>query len=338
MIFRNSQFSNLYLALLFITLVVVLGVVGFILIEGYSLLDAVYMTVITVSTVGFQEVNQLSDYGRLFTSFLIITTFGTFAYAVSVLTSVFVSGEYKRYYKQFTMKKQVNKLNKHVIVCGFGRNGSQAVKKLDAHHQQFVIVDKDHHRFDGLPTNDTPFINGDATLDSTLDQAGISKAKALISCLSSDSDNLYVVLSARQKNKNLTIISRASSNESSKKLKIAGANNVIMPDKFGGAHMASLVTTPDVVEFLDSISLEGDAEINLDEISFEDLPTNLQNKTIKDLNIKYQTGCNIIGYKTSDGKYVINPPADTLLLPHSKLFVLGNAHQILQLNNIFNQA
>ena len=111
-----------------------------------------------------------------------------------------------------------------------------------------------------------------------------------------------------------------------------------MPDKFGGAHMASLVTTPDVVEFLDSISLEGDAEINLDEISFEDLPTNLQNKTIKDLNIKYQTGCNIIGYKTSDGKYVINPPADTLLLPHSKLFVLGNAHQILQLNNIFNQA
>ena len=109
-----------------------------------------------------------------------------------------------------------------------------------------------------------------------------------------------------------------------------------MPDKLGGTHMASLVTVPDVVEFLDSISLEGDAEINLEEISFEDLPKNLHNKTINDLNIKYQTGCNIIGFKTSDSKYVINPNADTLLLPYSKLFVLGNTQQISQLNNIFN--
>lgn len=334
--FRKSQFSKIYLAILFIMLVVLMGVVGFMIVEGYSLLDAIYMTVITVSTVGFQEVQPLSKVGRLFTSFLIITTFGTFAYAVSVLTSVFVSGEYKHYYKQYTMKKQVNKINNHIIVCGFGRNGSQAVKKLDTHNQKYIVVDKNNSCFDDVQNNSIPFINGDATLDNTLEKAGISKAKALISCLSSDADNLYVVLSARQKNKNITKISRSSSNESSNKLKIAGADKVIMPDKLGGAHMAALVTNPDVVEFLDSISLEGDAEINLDEISFENLPANLRNKTIKDLNIKYQTSCNIVGYKTSDGKYVINPHADTLLLPHSKLFVLGNSQQISQLNNIFN--
>lgn len=334
--FRLSHFSKLYLALLFIALVVAMGVLGFILIEDYSLLDAIYMTVITVSTVGFQEIHPLSEWGRLFTSFLIITTFGTFAYAVSVITAVFTSGEYRRYFKQFKMKQQVNKLNNHVIVCGFGRNGSQAVKKLDTHDQKYVIVDTDPNCIANLNGRKIPFINGDATLDSSLEQAGISKAKALITCLSSDSDNLYVVLSARQKNKHLTIISRASSDESSQKLKIAGADNVIMPDKLGGAHMASLVTSPDLIEFLDSIALDGNDEINLDEISYEELPHDLHNKTLRELQLKYQTECNIIGYKTNTGKYIVNPHDDTLLLPHSKLFVLGNAHQILQLNNIFN--
>lgn len=330
-------FSKIYSALLFIVLLVAIGIVGYMYIENYSIFDAIYMTVITLSTVGFQEVRELSPLGRIFTTFLIITSFGTFAYAVSVLTTYIVSGDFNQYFKDYKVKKDVKQIQNHVVVCGYGRNGSQAVKKLSAHNQNFVVVDNDPNLIEELrKTKNILFVNGDATLDDTLEQAGISRAKALITCLSSDADNLYVVLSARQKNKDLTIISRASFDESYNKLKIAGANNVIMPDKIGGAHMASLVTTPDVVEFLDNIALEGDAEINLDEISFEELPVDLHNKTIRDINARYKTGCNIIGFKNSEGKYVINPNADTPLLPNSKLFVLGSTKQINHLYSILN--
>lgn len=330
-------FSKIYSAILFIVIVVAVGILGFMYIEGYTISEAVYMTVITLSTVGFQEVRELSPLGRLFTTFLIITSFGTFAYAVSVLTTYIVSGEFNQYFKDYKVKKDVKQIENHVVVCGYGRNGSQAVKKLFAHDQEFVVIDNKPERIEKIrDSKNILFVDGDATLDETLEKAGISRAKALITCLSSDADNLYVVLSARQKNKDLTIISRASFDESYNKLKIAGANNVIMPDKIGGAHMASLVTTPDVVEFLDNIALEGDAEINLDEISFEELPVDLHNKTIRDINARYETGCNIIGHKTSEGKYVINPKADTPILPNSKLFVLGSTEQINHLYRILH--
>ena len=334
---RFQFFSKIYFAVVFIAIVLILGIFGFIYIENYTLSEAFYMTVITLSTVGFQEVRELSSTGRLFTTFLIITSFGTFAYAVSVLTTYIVSGELNLYFKDYKVKQEVKNLTNHIIVCGYGRNGSQAVKKLELHNQKFVVIDNNPRSIEELRnTKNYLFIYGDATLDETLEEAGISKAKALISSLSSDADNLYVVLSARQKNKNLTIISRASYDESYKKLKIAGANNVIMPDKLGGAHMASLVTTPDVVEFLDNISLEGSTDVNLEEISYDNLPDELRGKTIKDLNTRYKTGCSIIGFKTSNGKYVINPNADTKLLPNSKLFVLGNSIQITNLHNILN--
>lgn len=320
---------------MFILLIVIIGVFGFIIIEDYTLLEAIYMTVITVSTVGFQEVVELSNNGRLFTIFLIIASFGTFAYAVSVVTTYIVGGEFNTYFKDYKVKKEIKEISNHTIVCGFGRNGSQAVHKLMTHKQEFVVIDNKPKCIEQLrDSQQYLFVNGDATLDETLESAGLSRAKALITTLSSDADNLYVVLSARQKNKNLTIISRASYDESYKKLKIAGADNVIMPNKLGGAHMASLVTTPDVVEFLDNITMEGNADINLEEISFSSLPKNFRNRTIKDLNARYYTGCNIIGFKTAEGKYVINPNADTQLIPNSKLFVLGTSEQINQLNNL----
>ena len=332
---RIFVFAKIYYAVFFILLIVVIGIFGFIHIENYSLLDAIYMTVITVSSVGFQEVVELSENGRLFTTFLIIASFGTFAYSVSVVTTYIVGGEFNMYFKDYKVKKEIKGIKDHTIVCGFGRNGSQAVDKLAAHNQEFVVIDNNPQSIDKLrDTQRYLFVKGDATLDETLELAGISRAKALISTLSSDADNLYVVLSARQKKNDLIIISRASYDESHDKLKIASADNVIMPNKLGGAHMASLVTTPDVVEFLDNITLEGNAEINLEEISLNHLPGDFQNKTVKDLNARLHTGCNIIGFKTPEGKYVINPSAETMLIPNSKLFVLGSNEQIKKLNKL----
>ena len=330
-------FKKLYYAFFLSIAIVLFGIIGFMYIEEFNFLDAFYMTIITVTTVGFQEVHLLSAMGRLFTTFLIITSFGTFAYAISVITTYIAGGDFKVNYKDYRVNSEVKKLKDHVIVCGYGRNGEQAVRKLIAHEQNFVVIDTNTKQVVALRDDHKYlFVNGDATLDDTLERAGISKAKALISALPKDSDNLYVVLTARQKNSKLKIISRASHDESYSKLKIAGADNVIMPDKVGGAHMASLVTTPDVVEFLDNITLEGEATINLEEISFDEITKNSHYKTLKDLNARSLSGCSIIGFKTTGGEYVINPGPDTELLPKSKLFVLGKPEQIKEFHKLFH--
>ena len=178
------------------------------------------------------------------------------------------------------------------------------------------------------------YINGDATRDEVLIKAGIKRAASLITTLPSDADNLYVVLSSRQLNKELTIVSRASNDSSDTKLRIAGANNVIMPDKLGGDHMASLLVTPDIVEFVDMLSVDAKNATFLKEISVADLPQTYKLKSISDLDFRQRTGCTIIGFKTPQNEYIVNPEADTKLVPESKLIVLGRVEQIAELNTI----
>ena len=208
---------------------------------------------------------------------------------------------------------------------------------LKKHNKRFVVIENSvaltttlNHKFSDL------VVTGDSTQDEILLKAGILRAKALITTLPVDADNLFIVLTARNLNKDLTIISRASEDNSDTKLKIAGANNVIMPDKVGGAHMASLVMKPDVMEFIDHITAEGGDNISLEEISFDRIPEELKNKTLKDLEIRNRSGANIIGYKTALGKYIINPSADTQIIAESKLFVLGTSEQIALLKQILS--
>lgn len=343
MLFNFRLFAKVFYAISLLALIILVGTVGFTLIEeDYSLFDAFYMTIITISTAGFQEVgpNGLSNAGRLFTAFLIITSFGTFAYAVSAITSYLVGGEYRRYFKQYRLKKILDNIESHVIVCGLGRVGKQATYELGVHGNQFVVIEEDEDVVDKHRTEfpDYTFMEADATVDDTLIAAGIMKASALITTLPKDADNLFVVLSARELNPNLKIISRASSSTSIKKLRRAGADNVIMPDKVGGSHMASLVTTPDVMEFLDSIRIEGLNDVNLEEVSFSELPADFKYKTIEELNARKITGCNIIGFRTAEGEYLINPAPDTAVIPNSKLFVLGTPDQIQKLNSILGIA
>lgn len=329
-------FAKLYISLLILVGVITIGIIGYMNIEGYSFVDALYMTVITVSTVGFGEVTVLSETGRLFTVFLILLSFGTFAYAGSAITRYVLDGEFRTYFKYNKLNKQVSKLNNHTLICGYGRNGKQAARKLTAYKQPFLIIESDPEELENIIFDGYLYVEGDATQDKTLIDAGIERAKSLITTLPKDADNLFVVLSAHQLNPDLIIISRASSESSTPKLKTAGASNVIMPDKVGGAHMASLVITPDVVEFLDNISVEGSAAINLEEISVNEIPTQYKFKSLKDIDLRRATGCTVIGYKTIDGEYVINPGAETELLPNSKLFVLGRPDQIKKLNKLFD--
>lgn len=311
------------------------GTLGYVIIEDFSVGNAFYMTVITVSTVGFGEVEQLSDLGRLFTSFLIISTFGTFAYTFSNVTRYVISGKYRIYFKNYKVMSELESLHNHVIVCGYGRNGKQAIKSLRAHKEQCVVIEFDNEMVTQLQDEDDKslIISGDATDDSVLIKAGVERAKAIITSLPKDADNLFVVLSSRELNKNLKIISRASDDRSEHKLKIAGANNVILPDSVGGSHMATLVMTPDLMEFLDHISLTGNDESTLVEVRFNNLPPDFEHKSIIEIERRFKTGARIIGFKTPENAIIVNPSSETELVPRSKLFVLGNQEQIRRLKS-----
>ena len=327
--------SRLYKAILFTTLILSVGVGGYILIFDYTFIDALYMTIITITTIGFGEVKPFGTGEKIFTIGLIISSLFTFGYAVSSFSEYLISGEFFHRLKIKRVQKKIEHLEGHTIVTGYGRNGKQAIAKLKSYKQNIVVVEKDKEIIQKIEAEGLLNIEGDATTDETLIRAGIHKAKNLITALPSDADNLFVVLTARQLNKNCKIISRASKETSYSKLKIAGADNVIMPDKLGGAHMASLVVTPDVIEFVDRLTIEGDTTANLEEIAINNLPQQYIDKTILDLDLRKQTGCTVIGYRTPDKEYIINPEASIKLEPGANLIVLGRPEQITKLREIF---
>ncbi len=328
---KSKLFRVLLLALLLITI----GVIGYISIGDYSFVEALYMTVITISTVGFGEVHPSNDFEKLFTIFLILTSIGIFAYIVSVLTEYIANGKFLDELKLKKMHTKIQNLKNHTIVCGYGRNGKQAVKKLNNYQKTCVIIEDDDDVIKEIEKAGLLYVKGNATDDIVLENTNIKNASYLITTLPSDADNLFVILSARQYNQKATLISRASNETSDRKLRIAGADNVIMPDKLGGDHMASLVVSPDIIEFVDKLSLNGDCDTNLEEVIVANLPKEFINKTLRDLDLRRKTGCSVIGMKTSNNEYIINPESDLKLHPNAKLIVLGKEEEIKKLKALF---
>ena len=313
-----------------------IGIMGYRYVSGYEWIDAVYMTVITITTVGFAEVNPLDTASKIFTIVLILASVVIVGYAIAIITEYILSKNNFEDIKQRKMQKKIDAMSNHIIICGFGRNGKQAAKKLEAYNKPFVIIERNKEIINRLQEEGIPFIFGNANEDEILYEAGIEKASTLICALPSDADNLFVVLSARQINKTMTIISRASQETSYNKLKLAGANNVILPDRIGGDHMASLVVIPDLVEFIDNLGIVGERNINVEEVKVEQLYDTHKIKTIRDLDLRQNTGCTVIGFKDENGEYIVNPEANTKLVPGSKIIVLGRPEQIQKLNSEYN--
>ncbi len=332
---KRDSFKDAYLALGLLITVMTIGVIGYMLIEGFTFNDAFFMTIITIATVGFREVHPLSTVGMYFTVFLIITSFGIFAYAVSTLTRYVIGGALGHYYKNRKVRNKIQQLKEHVIICGFGRNGRQAVSELLDHNVPLIVIESNEVTMDEVLENpELLYIHGDATQDEILAAAQIEKARALITTLPIDADNLFVVLTAREMNPNMTIISRASNENSYVKLKRAGATNIIQPDRIGGQRMAKLVAQPDVVEFLDYIMLQSSENVALEEVNCSRLNSCFEGRSIRELDIRNESGANIIGLKRADNSFIINPLPEIQLSSRDKLFVLGTQLQVERLKRI----
>jgi voltage-gated potassium channel len=328
--------TKIYTAIFLLVVILSIGVLGYRFISNYSWIDAVYMTVITLTTVGFGEVIPLDYNSKIFTIFLILASVVIMGYALSIITEYILNKNNFEELKYKKMQKEINSLKNHVVICGYGRNGKQAAIKLLTHKKSFVVIEKNRDVEERLRLDNVPYIIGNANEDEVLMQAGVDRASNFISALPNDADNLFVVLSTRQINKNIHIISRASNESSYDKLKFAGANNVILPDKIGGDHMASLVVVPGLMEFLDNLSIVGKSSINVEEVAVEKLFSKQKIKTIKDLDLRKKTGCTIIGYKDENGEYIVNPEAELELAPNSRIIVLGRPEQIKALNSAYN--
>ncbi|HWI92926.1 MAG TPA: potassium channel protein [Flavisolibacter sp.] len=319
--------------LLLLVFVLFFGVAGYMIIEDYSFFDALYMAVITIATIGYHEVKPLSDAGKAFNIVFIIASFVTFTYVLARITQSIANGDLAYYFTKKRLMQDLEKMQNHVIVCGYGRNGQQAAKTLRAHKIPYVIIEKNdeamrHHKHDDPSL---VYLSGDATEDDLLIRAGVERARAILISLPEDADNVFIVLSARSLNSNIHIVSRASHQTATAKLYKAGANNVVMPDMIGGTHMATLVSKPDVIEFIDFLSGEDGEAIHIEAVGYNKLPAPIRDKTLKQIMDWKRTGVNCIGVKDENGKFCINPPEDIVISQGMKVIILGTKDQIAEM-------
>ncbi len=327
----NSNFLSMRIGLLLLALDIFLGIAGYMYFEDYSFREGLYMTIITGSTVGFSEIHPLSPNGQLFTTFLIIFNIGVYAYFISAFTNFIIAGEIFKKMKIKSIDKKIEKLQDHVILCGYGKHGREVAHNLIHHKIPLVVIEKKQSKTNDQSVNNHIFIVDDATHDDALIRAGVKRAKAIITALPNDTENLFTVLSARQLSKSIKIISRAFDPRSEKKLRMAGANHVIMPEQIGGYYMATLVNKPGAIDFFSFITNEYASDIGFEVISYDDFPDSCKNKRIMDLDIREHTGTNIIGYKSKNGEYTINPGPNTVVAEGASLIVLGSEEQLISL-------
>lgn len=309
-----------------------IGTIGFALITDATWFDAFYMTIVTLSTVGYGEVIALDTSGRLFASLLILFNLGAFAYAFTSITGFLVDGNGRQAWRIFRMQQRIDRLQDHVIICGYGRLGRQVAEGLRQEERNFVVIESENPTKADEARKDLLYIKGDALKDQLLRDAGIDRAAALVAALPKDTDNVYLILTARELNSKLEIISRVSSPDVEPRMRHAGASHVIMPERIGGQHIARLITRPDVVRVIDLLT-EGNANAVFHEIYVRDLPANLQSSTLEELRDRCGASINIVGLHQGD-EIVVNPERDYRPKAEEGLILLGTAEQVARFREL----
>lgn len=323
---HDSPIVRLKWAISILASVFVVGTIGYLLF-GLSFTDSVYQTVTTVTTVGFRELERFTDREKWFTIALIIVGVSTVLYTFTLAVQVVVDGQLRDFVGRRLMDREISKLRGHTIVCGWGRVGRAVAEDLISAGQQIVVVDIDGHRVENVSY---PTVVGDATLDGTLREAGLEHAGALIAALEGDAENLFVTLSARAIKQDLFIVARARQDESVPKLANAGADRVVNPQELGAARMASFVVRPHVAEFVDVVMHERSLEFRMQEF---DIPpaSPLAGVTLRDANLRKETGVLILAVRRVDGSFTTNPDPAMVIEPHQVLIAVGTDDDLSRL-------
>ncbi len=333
--FGSADGRRLIILVVALVVVLVVGTLGYVIIEGWTVFEAFYMVVITLATVGFREVHQLSDAGRMFTVLLILGGVSLLAYAVATLIEFVVSGQLSGMYRRRAVRKEIVALSGHFIICGYGRVGESVAREFAASRAPFVVIDNDPDALEHLELAGFLHVAGDASDDEILEEAGIQKARGLVAAVDSDADNTFVILSARVLRPDLLIVGRANSEESLRKVKKAGADHVISPYSIGGKKMATLMLKPLVSDYLDVVSGGGEIEFRLEEFALNDT-CEIVGKSIAELEIRRRTGATILAVRHGDsGLFDTNPSPELTLDDGDVVIAIGTPVDIANLEELF---
>lgn len=324
---------RLRISLLILLFVMIAGVIGYIVIERWSFMDSLYMTVITIFTVGFGEVRSLSTTGRFFTISIIIVGVGVVLYTFATALEFMVEGHLTGLMGRRKMDKKITALNKHYILCGYGRVGQQVAREFRAAKATFIIIENNPEKVLICKENGFLYVEGDASSDDVLEQAGIRKARGLVAAVDTDAGNVFVTLTARVLNPAMLIVARANSEESEEKLLKAGATRVISPTAIGGRRMANLLLKPLVCDYLDVVSHGGNLEFQLEEIII-DPDSALANRSIRKTQLRKKVGVLILAVQNKTGQLDTNPTPETILNPGDRIVVIGTKSQLDSLQSL----
>jgi voltage-gated potassium channel len=326
---------HLKISIFVFALLISLGTIGYIGIEGWSFLDALYMTIITLGTVGFREVHELSDTGKIFTMVLIVFGVSVLGYIVGSLAQIMFEGQFQRIIGRKKVEKRIDALTDHYIICGFGRIGALICKEFAAKPIPFLVIEKHPEVHEKLHHEEYLHIRGDATEDETLLRAGIKRAKGLISVVTSDTENVYITLTARGLNPDLYILARSGEEGSEIKLRRAGANKVVSPYVIGGSRMAQAILRPNVVDFIEIATGREHLELQMEEIHIP-ADSGFVGENLASSGFRRETGVIIIGIKKASGKMVFNPESHTHMESGDTLIILGEPGAIEKLEALVN--
>ena len=317
-------------AILLLLTIIAIGTSGYYWIEHWPLLDCFYMTLITISTIGYGEVHALSYYGRIFTSFLIIVGVGNMGYALGTITQFLLEGQIHSVLGKYKMEKVIQKMADHFIVCGYGSIGKQVCNELQLRKLQVVVIEHQGERAELAQREQLFCLHDDATDEDVLVQAGVANARGLVGTIGSDASNVFITLSGKVLNPKLFVVVRAEKPSSEKKLLRAGADRVISPDLIGGRKMALAAMRPNIVEFMDIVNLGAPTGYRIDQIIVR-AGAFITGKSLRESNIRQETGVMIIGIKKNDGRLAFNPSADMQIEDNDILIALGDSQQLKQL-------
>jgi len=330
-----DNIKNLILSFLLTLFIIFIGTTGYIIIEDWNILDALYMTVITLTTVGYGEVHDVSKMGRIFTIFLVFFGFGFIIYVAGAVVQFMVEGRIRAILGRKILDRKINRLKNHYIVCGYGRIGRVLCKRLIIEPIDLVVVESNEDLVPVMEEDNVLYVFGDAADDTNLLKAGIKRAKGLVAVLATDADNVFLVLTARQISPDLNIIARAGREESKSKLLAAGANTVESPYDKGAISMAQRIIRPTVTSFLDFAFAHKRKDIQMEEIPVS-ASSNLVNIMLKDSGIRQNYNLILIAIKKPDGSMLFNPSFETTIQPDDTVIAVGENENLNKLEKILN--